>query len=173
MEQLRDGIAIIRREFPGTFPDYPGMHNVIRNFENLLEAGRGNFLHMELWERDGYPMFAPVLAHCLEGFWKADSKRSHKRGMEDEFRMAGFPPPAASGVMTWGGAIRRMCNSFYSAPMDAEGRRQWADDDGNGLLYAYPDCLQCFGVYQLSHLVPVWLDESEGDGIVCPDYPEW
>jgi hypothetical protein len=110
--QLKDGVEVLEKYF-GPISD---LDDSLKKLEAVLEENRDGNLVLEY--RDQPYLVEILLYHSLLGFWDPDIKFYYTEqqikdwGVIDLFGMITgdwFAPPPSSGVMTWIGAIKRIC----------------------------------------------------------------
>ena len=110
--QLKDGVEVLEKNF-GPISD---LDDSLKKLEAVLEENRDGNLVLDYYDQ---PYLVEILLyHSLLGFWDPDIKFYYTEqqikdwGVIDLFGMITgdwFAPPPSNGVMTWIGAIKRIC----------------------------------------------------------------
>jgi hypothetical protein len=131
IRQFHEVVETLQRKFPNSFFDSVETVRFIQSFVGLLERHRKKYLMLETWQCDDYANFELVLHHCLAGFWHPACKFYYDLHDRSNWGLICLPPHE-SGIMDWGGALRRMYLRF---------RLQGEGDGSSGdlLFHGCPD----------------------------------
>jgi hypothetical protein len=134
--QFNEGIETLRKEFPKSSFDCVEIEGFIQSFMGVLERHRRKFLMLEIWQCDDRPKFELMLQHCLAGFWHPACKFYYDPHNSGDWNI-NFLPPHESGIMDWGGALRRM---YMKCQHKLGDLRQEFDGSSRDLLFhGFPD----------------------------------
>ncbi|RYD17465.1 MAG: hypothetical protein EOP88_26425 [Verrucomicrobiaceae bacterium] len=97
-----------------------------------LETYRGRILKMDFLDAFGEDKTAVgLLIHCLTGFWNPGVKHFYSDEEREKWGLRSpFVLPGAGGVMTWGGALQRICIPLEGGYGDVDGVAAFYDRDG-------------------------------------------